>query len=132
MMTDPVIVTVAPTGTSPVQTAPVVPTDKVPELAAWLPALLIWAAVLEVVKPTLIPRYGVCPVLMIVVVSLIVVPGVAVAGLNAELIVSAETVTAVVQRGSVLPARQLLPVLVEVTVLARILLPVSGVCTVTE
>ena len=104
MMIDPVIVTVAPTGTSPVQTAPVVPTDKVPELAASLPALLIWAAVFGVVKPTLIPAYGVCPVLVIVVVSLIVVPGVAVTGLNAEPIASAETVTVTVHRGSVLPA----------------------------
>ena len=51
----PVIVTVAPTGTSPVHTAPVAPTDKVPEVAAWLPASLIWAAVFAVVKSTLIP-----------------------------------------------------------------------------
>ena len=45
-MIAPVIVTVAPTGTSPVHTAPVVPIDKVPELAVSFPASLIWAAVL--------------------------------------------------------------------------------------
>ena len=55
MMIAPMIVTVAPTGTSPVQTAPVAPTDRVPELAVSLPASLIWAAVAEVVKLTLIP-----------------------------------------------------------------------------
>ena len=64
---DPVIVTVAPTGTSPVHTAPVVPIDSVPELAVSLPASLIWSAVFGVVKLTLIPLYGVCPVLVIVV-----------------------------------------------------------------
>ena len=36
-MIDPVSVTVAPTGTSPVHTAPVVPIDRVPELAVSLP-----------------------------------------------------------------------------------------------
>ena len=45
---------------------------------------------------------------------------------------SAETVTVVAHRGSVLPEPQLLPVLAEVTVLARIWSPVSGLCTVTE
>src|SRR5580693_7172854 len=55
MRSDPVIVTVAPTGTSPVHTAPAVPIDSVPELAAWLPALLSWPAVLVVAKSTLIP-----------------------------------------------------------------------------
>ena len=54
-MIDPVIVTVPPTGTSPVHTAPVAPTDKVPELAVSLPASLIWPAVFAVVKSTLIP-----------------------------------------------------------------------------
>jgi hypothetical protein len=37
-----------------------------------------------------------------------------------------------VHRVSVLPDAQLLPAVVEVTVLARILLPVSGLFTVTE
>ncbi len=69
---------------------------------------------------------------MIVVVSLSVPPGVTAAGLNAESIASAETVTVVVQRGSADPEPQLLPVLAEVTVLARIWLPVSGLLTVTE
>ena len=52
---DPVIVTVAPTGTSPVHTAPVVPIDRLPELAVSLPRSLIWSAVLAVLKLTLIP-----------------------------------------------------------------------------
>ena len=34
------MVTVPPTGMSPVQTAPVAPTDKVPELAVWSPLLV--------------------------------------------------------------------------------------------
>ena len=46
--------------------------------------------------------------------------------------VSADTLTVVVQRGSVLPAGQLLPAAAEVTVLARISSPVSGLFTVTE
>ena len=54
-MIDPVRVTVAPTGTSPVQTAPVAPIASVPELAVSLPASLICAAVLAVAKTTLIP-----------------------------------------------------------------------------
>ena len=40
-MIPPVIVTVAPTGTSPVHTAPVVPIDSVPELAVSFPTSLI-------------------------------------------------------------------------------------------
>ena len=48
-------VTVAPTATSPVHTAPLAPTDSVPELAVSLPASLIWSAVLAVAKLTLIP-----------------------------------------------------------------------------
>ena len=43
-----------------------------------------------------------------------------------------DTVTVVAQRGSVRPVGQLLPAEVEVMVLARILLPVSGLLTVTE
>ena len=66
---DPVIVTVPPTGTSPVHTAPVVPIVMVPELADWSPLLLIWSAVFGVENETLIPVYGVCPALVIVVVA---------------------------------------------------------------
>src|ERR1700685_2966753 len=73
-MIPPVSVTVAPTGTSPVHTAPVVPIDSAPELAVSLPTSLICAAVFGVVKLTLIPWYGVCPVLAIVVVSFTVAP----------------------------------------------------------
>src|ERR1700761_5524726 len=131
MMIDPVIVTVPPTGTSPVHTAPVVPTDKVPELAVSLPPLLNWSAVLVVVKPTLIPLYGVCPALVIVVVSLTVAPGVAIVGLNAESIVSSDTVTVAVHRGSALPAAQSLLGDAEVSVPARTRFPVSGLLTVT-
>src|SRR5580698_700444 len=56
-MIPPVSVTVAPTGTSPVHTAPVVPIDRDPELAVSLPTSLIWSAVFGVVKLTLIPLY---------------------------------------------------------------------------
>ena len=47
-------------------------------------------------------------------------------------IISRDTVTVAVQRGSVLPDAQLLPAVVEVTVLARMPPPVSGLFTVTE
>src|ERR1700735_4715674 len=128
----PVIVTVAPTGTSPLHTAPPVPTDIVPELAVSLPTSLIWSAVFGVVRLTLIPLYGVCPVLVIVVVSFTVVPGVTVPALGVDTIVSCDTVTVAVHRGPVPPAGQLLPGVVEVTVLARTCPPVSGLLTVTE
>jgi hypothetical protein len=131
-MTDPVIVTVPPTGTFPVHTAPVAPTDNVPELAVSFPASLICAAVFAVVKVTLIPKYGACPVLAIVVVAFSVPPGVTVAGLNVELIDSCDTVTVLAHRGSALPAAQLLPAADDVTVLDKILFPESGVLTVTE
>ena len=77
-------VTVPPTGTSPVHTAPVTPTNKVPELAVSLPTSLTWSAVFTVVNKTLIPKYGVCPALVIVVVSSIRPPGKTVAGLPVE------------------------------------------------
>jgi hypothetical protein len=131
-MIDPVSVTVAPTGTSPVHTAPVAPIDSVPELAVSLPTSVIWAAVLAVAKSTLIPEYGVCPVLVIVVVSFTVAPGVTVPPLGVETIVSCDTVTAEVHRGSVLPGPQFLPAAVEVTVLLSTWSPVSGLFTVTE
>src|SRR6202042_3046860 len=132
MMIDPVIVTVPPTGTSPVHTAPVVPIDRLPELAVSLPASLIWSAVLAVLKLTLIPLYGVCPVLVIVVVSFTTAPGVTVPAPGVETIVSCETVTVAVHRGSVPLAGQLLPGVVEVTVLVSAWPPVSGLLTVTE
>src|SRR6202020_323021 len=124
MMIDPVIVTAPPTGTSPVHTAPVVPIDRVPELAVSLPASLIWSAVLAVLKLTLIPLYGVCPVLVIVVVSFTTAPGVTVPALGVETIVSCDTVTVAVHRGSVPPAGQLLPGVVEETVLVSTWSPV--------
>ena len=65
-MTEPVRVMVAPTGMSPVHTAPVVPTDKVPEEAVWSPLPVASPGVPP--KLTLIPVYGVCPVLASVVV----------------------------------------------------------------
>jgi hypothetical protein len=43
------------TGTFPVHTAPVAPTDRVPELAVSLPTSLTWLAVAVVAKTTLIP-----------------------------------------------------------------------------
>ena len=59
-------------------------------------------------------------------------PGVAEVTFELATIVSAVTSTAVAQRGSVLPAVQLFPGVAEVRVLARMWLPVSGLCTVTE
>ena len=59
-------------------------------------------------------------------------PGVVVATFQLAVIVSWATPTVVVQRGSVLPPAQSLFGEVEVTVLARIMLPVSGLFTVTE
>ncbi len=56
----------------------------------------------------------------------------AVAVLAVESMSSCDTVTVAAHRGSVPPAGQLLPAEAEVTVLARILLPVSGLFTVTE
>src|SRR3984957_14167910 len=131
-MIPPVSVTVAPTGTSPVHTAPVVPIDRLPELAVSLPASVIWSAVFGVVKLTLIPLYGVCPVLVIVVVSFTVAPGVTVPALGVETIVSCDTVTVAVHCGPGVAAGQLLPEVVEVTVLASTWSPVSGLLTVTE
>ena len=79
-----------------------------------------------------IPKYGVCPVLAIVVVYR---HHRARRGRWArsarESIVSWEMVTVAVQRGPGLAARQLLLADGEVMVLARIMLPVSGLCTVT-
>ena len=47
-------------------------------------------------------------------------------------IVRTETTTVAVHRASRLPLAQLLPAVVDVTVLARIPFPVSGLFTVTE
>ena len=59
-------------------------------------------------------------------------PGVVVATLAVLLMISCDTVTVEKQSVSVLPDWQLLPEPVVVSVLARILLPVSGLLTVTE
>ena len=60
------------------------------------------------------------------------VPGLAVAGLAVMAMVRTETLTLLEHRVSVLPLAQLLLDVVEVTVLARVLFPVSGFFTVTE
>src|SRR5580704_207880 len=131
-MIGPVIVTVPPTGMSPVHTAPVVPTDRVPELVVSGPPLVASVAMSGALKVTLIPKYGVCPVLVSVVVIFTSEPGVAVATSVVVSIVSCDTVTVALQDVSVVPAGQLLPVVTEVMVLARMWLPVSGLFTVTE
>ena len=59
-------------------------------------------------------------------------PGVVVARLAWLTISSWATATVTEHRGSLLPDGQLLPGVVEVTVFARIMLPVSGLSTVTE
>ena len=56
----------------------------------------------------------------------------AVAGLAVMAMVRTETLTLLEHRVSVLPLAQLLLDVVEVTVLARVLFPVSGFLTVTE
>src|ERR1700688_1648796 len=61
-----------------------------------------------------------------------VAPGVAEATVAVLVMVRPCTSTVAAQRASVLPAAQLLPAVAEVIVLARILLPVSGLFTVTE
>ena len=58
-------------------------------------------------------------------------PGITVVALAVKSITRSETGTVAVQRGSVPPAGQLLPAVAEVTVLARMWLPVSGLWTVT-
>ena len=67
-VTGEVMVTVPPTGMSPVQTAPVAPIDRVPELAVVFPPLVAFADSSVVSVLTLIPAYGVCPALVIVAV----------------------------------------------------------------
>ena len=62
--------------------------------------------------------------LVIVVVSVTVAPGVTVPALGVETIVSCDTVTVAVHRGSALPGPQLLPGVVEVTVLVSTWSPV--------
>src|SRR5258708_39492103 len=132
MMMERVIVAVRRTGRFPVRTGPVMPTEKVPEVAVSLPASRIWSAVWEEVKVTLIPKYGACPVFVIVVVIFTCVPGVAVAGLGTVAIASWDTVTVLAHRGSVLPDGQLLPAAADVTTLDKTWFPVSGLSTVTE
>ena len=53
-------------------------------------------------------------------------------GLAVTAMIRTETGMVLEHRESVLPAAQLLPVLVEVTVLTRLLSPVSGLFTVAE
>jgi hypothetical protein len=59
-------------------------------------------------------------------------PGATDATLAVLTMVRPETVTVAVQAAFPLPDAQLLPAVVEVTVLARMPLPVSGLFTVTE
>ena len=59
-------------------------------------------------------------------------PGVVVLTPELFTIVSTATLTVAVQAAAPLPAAQLLPGVVEVTVLARMSFPVSGLFTVTE
>ena len=54
-VTGEVMVTVPPTGMSPVQTAPVAPMDRVPELVVVFPLLVVFAARATVPVLTLIP-----------------------------------------------------------------------------
>jgi hypothetical protein len=65
-------------------------------------------------------------------VNRITPPGVVVATFAWLTISSWATVTVTVHRASVLPLAQLLPAVAEVTVLARMPPPVSGLSTVTE
>ena len=67
-----------------------------------------------------------------VVVSRNTPPGVMVGTFDWTTIRSWDTATVAVQRASVLPDAQLLPVVVEVTVLVMVPPPVSGLVTVTE
>ncbi len=62
------MVTVPPMGMSPVQTVPVAPMDRVPELVVMFPSLVMLAARAMVSVATLIPKYGVCPALVRVAV----------------------------------------------------------------
>ena len=55
-VTGEVMVTVPPTGMSPVQTVPVAPIDRVPELAVAFPSLVTFAARATVLVLTLIPK----------------------------------------------------------------------------
>ena len=70
--------------------------------------------------------------LVTVIVYCTVAPGVVEAVLAVLAMVRPCTVTVAVQRASALPAKQLVPAVAEVIVLARILFPVSGLFTVTE
>src|SRR5450755_4192538 len=79
-----------------------------------------------------IPVYGTCPALVNVAVNRTTEPGVVVVTFELFTIVSAATSTVAVQAAAPEPAAQLLPAVVEVTVLARMWSPVSGLFTVTE
>src|ERR1700722_5545471 len=127
----PVIVTVPPAGMSPVHTAPVVPIDRMPELVVWSPLPTASSAMPDPSKLTEIPKYGVAPVLVKVVVPRSTAPGVVDAELQVVTIASWDTVTVAVHPGPGLAAGQLLPEDGELIVLVRILFPVSGLFTVT-
>jgi hypothetical protein len=71
-------------------------------------------------------------VLVNVAVNRTTPPGVTEVTLEVLVMASEDTVTVEEQAGSVLAAAQLLPSEAEVTVLVRILLPVSGLLTVAE
>ena len=83
---------------SPVHTAPSGPTDSVPELAVSSPLPVASSEIPVESVPTLIPRYGVCPVLVRVAVYRTIPPGVVVAVLAVKSIASWETVTVAVHR----------------------------------
>ena len=70
--------------------------------------------------------------LVIVLVSFTVAPGVTVPALGVDTIVSCNTVTVAVHRGPGVAAGQLLSADGELIVLDRIEFPVSGLFTVTE
>ena len=78
------------------------------------------------------PAYAVRPEFVTTTVNRTVAPGVVVALLAVLVMLSPDTVTVAVQRGSVLPLAQLVPRVAELTVFASTWLPVTGLATVTE
>ena len=131
-VTVPVMVTEPPTGMLPVQVISVGVSVIVPEVAVWSPSAVASSRTLLMLAAIVIPVYGAWPALVNTVVNRTTDPGVVVGTFELSVIVSTATGTVAVQDGSALPAAQLLPGVTEVIVLARILLPVSGLLTVTE
>ena len=131
-VTVPVIVTEPPTGMSPVQEIPDDVSTSVPDVAVSLPFGTASSNTSLASVATVIPLYGVCPVFVNTVVYRTTAPGVTVAGLGVFVIDSDDTVTVAEHAGSLLPAAQLVPGAEDVSVVARILFPVSGLFTVTE